>query len=142
MDIYPCLLQTLDHYQIPLEPWPSHVLTVLPCLVCKMGTIVFTGPFNKATVKFTYLMSVKRLKTETRRSRRIVSFIQLYFIWVASWLIPRAAVRGWPIWQKLMLFIFVLHWKLMLPWLGFQAKKLVFHITKPANTNTTSSSHL
>lgn len=59
-----------------------------------MGTIVFTGPFNKATVKFTYLMSVKRLKTETRRSRRIVSFIQLYFIWVASWLIPRAAVRG------------------------------------------------
>lgn len=111
-------------YQLPLEPWQSLGLAVLPCLVCKMGTIVFTSPFNKATVKFTYLMSMKRLKTETRRARRIVSFIQQCFIWIASWLIPRVAVRGWPIWQKLMLFIFVLHWRLMSLWLGFQAKQL------------------
>lgn len=91
------LLQTLAHiqvanvgtgslavsepcYQLPLELWQSHVLTVLPCLVCERGKIVFTIPFNKATVKFTYLMSVKRLKKETARARRIVSFTQHYFI--------------------------------------------------------------
>lgn len=59
-----------------------------------MGTIVFTDPFNKATVKCTYLVSMKRIKAKTRRARRIVGFIQHYFIWVASWMIPGVAVRG------------------------------------------------